>query len=63
LLKWVVILGLILAAAGELSWFHLVAPKLLFLVPLVRFPGFVWLIAVGFLLPKVSRGTPEPSVV
>jgi hypothetical protein len=28
-----------------------------FLIPLVRFPGFVWLIAVGFLLPK-TRGTP-----
>jgi hypothetical protein len=61
--KWVNILGLFLAAAGELSWFHLVAPKLLFLIPLVRFPGFVWLIAVGFLLPKVGRGTPEASVV
>jgi hypothetical protein len=61
--KWVNILGLFLAAAGELSWFHLVAPKLLFLIPLVRFPGFVWLIAVGFLLPKVGRGTLEASVV
>jgi hypothetical protein len=25
--KWVIVLGLILAAAGELSWFHLVAPS------------------------------------
>jgi len=22
------------------------------LIPLVRFPGFIWLISVGFLLPK-----------
>lgn len=51
--KWIVILGLALAVAGELSWFHLVGPGLLFLVPLVRFPGFIWLIAVGFTLPRV----------
>jgi hypothetical protein len=50
--KWVVVFGLLLAAAGELSWLHLAFPKLLFLIPLVRFPGFIWLIAVGFLLPK-----------
>jgi hypothetical protein len=51
--KWVIVLGLVLAAAGELSWLHLaVFPHLLFLIPLVRFPGFVWVIAVGFLLPK-----------
>jgi hypothetical protein len=54
--KWLIILGLILAVAGELSWFHLlVFPKLLFLIPLVRFPGFIWIIAVGFLLPKTRR--------
>ncbi|HTD55224.1 MAG TPA: hypothetical protein VK670_07565, partial [Silvibacterium sp.] len=50
--KWIVILGLFLAAAGELSWFHLISPALLFLVPLVRFPGFIWIIAVGFALPR-----------
>jgi hypothetical protein len=53
--RWVIALGLVLATAGELSWLHLAFPKLLFLIPLVRFPGFVWLIAVGFLLPKVRR--------
>ena len=50
--RWVIVFGLILAVAGELSWLNLAFPKLLFLIPLVRFPGFVWLIAVGFLLPK-----------
>jgi hypothetical protein len=50
--RWVIVLGLILAVAGELSWLHLAFPKLLFLIPFVRFPGFIWLIAVGFLLPK-----------
>ena len=50
--KWVVVLGLVLAACGELSWLNLIAPKALFLIPLVRFPSFVWLIATGFMLPK-----------
>jgi hypothetical protein len=37
---------------GELSWFRMVIPSALFLIPLTRFPAFVWLIATGFLLPK-----------
>jgi len=53
--KWVIVLGLLLAAAGEISSLHLALPQLLFLIPLVRFPGFVWLIAVGFLLPTTRR--------
>lgn len=50
--RWVMILGLFLAACGELSVFHLIFPQLLFLIPLTRFPGFIWIIAVGFTLPK-----------
>jgi hypothetical protein len=50
--KWLIAFGLFLAVAGELSWLNLVFPKALFLIPLVRFPGFIWLIATGFLLPK-----------
>jgi hypothetical protein len=62
--KWVIVLGLILAAAGELSWFHLlVFPKLIFLIPLVRFPGMIWIIAVGFLLPKSRRPASAEAVV
>lgn len=51
--KWIVVFGLLLALAGELSWFNLVFPQVLFLIPLVRFPGFIWLIAAGFALPKI----------
>jgi hypothetical protein len=47
-----IVFGLLLAVAVELSWFNLVFPQVLFLIPLVRFPGFIWLIATGFLLPK-----------
>jgi hypothetical protein len=64
--KWIVAFGLVLALAGELSWFHLISPRMLFLIPLVRFPGFIWLIAVGFALPKKRIAAPSrelaPSV-
>src|SRR5262249_53705450 len=50
--RWITGLGLLLAVFGETSWFSLVFPKLLFLIPLTRFPGFLWLIAAGFALPK-----------
>lgn len=36
---------------GELSAVSLVIPKALFLIPLTRFPGFVWMIVAGFTLP------------
>jgi hypothetical protein len=54
--KWIVIPGLLIALCGELSWINLIVPKAFFLVPLTRFPGFVWLIVAGFAMPnKVAR--------
>ena len=53
--RWLVVFGLILAVAGELSWFYFAYPQALPLIPLVRFPGFVWLIAAGFALPKTRQ--------
>jgi hypothetical protein len=50
--KWIAVLGVILAAAGELSVFNFLNPKLLFLIPLTRFPGFIWIVAVGFAMPN-----------
>jgi hypothetical protein len=44
--------GILLAVAGVLSWLSLILPGALFLIPLTRFPGFIWLIAVGFALPS-----------
>lgn len=61
--KWIVALGLLLAIAGELSSFNLVFPKALFLIPLVRFPGFIWLIAAGFMLPKTVTRLSQPIEV
>jgi hypothetical protein len=50
--RWLIVFGLVLAVIGELSWFNLILPQVLLLIPLTRFPGFIWLIAAGFLLPK-----------
>lgn len=50
--KWLVVLGLAIAVLGELSWFSMVFPRLLFFIPLTRFTAFFWLITTGFLLPK-----------
>lgn len=50
--KWIAASGILLAVIGELSWLHLpFFPKFLFLIPLTRFPAFLWLIAAGFALP------------
>jgi hypothetical protein len=50
--RWLVMVGVLIAVAGELSWFEIIFPKLLFLIPLTRFPGFLWTIAAGFWLPR-----------
>jgi len=50
--KWLVVFGIVLAVMGELSALALVIPNALFLIPLTRFPAFIWLIAAGFALRK-----------
>lgn len=59
--RWIVAFGLLLAIAGELSWLNLVFPKALFLIPLVRFLGFIWLIAAGFMLPRAVAHASRPT--
>lgn len=61
--RWVTVAGIVLAVIGELSWFNLLFPKVLFLIPLTRFPGFLWLIAAGFLLPRSVPAGKGPGVV
>jgi hypothetical protein len=56
--KWLIIFGLALGVIGELSFFSLVIPSAVFLIPLTRFPSFVWLIFAGFKLPR-RAGMPE----
>jgi hypothetical protein len=55
--KWLVVSGLALAVIGELSALSLVVSKLIFLIPLTRFPSFLWLIFAGFKLPKTASNS------
>lgn len=55
--KWIVGLGLAVAICGELSWLYFMLPGALPLVPLTRFPGFVWLIAMALVLPRSIEKT------
>jgi hypothetical protein len=64
--KWVVRLGIVVGSFGLLSWFTLIMiPMTVYqavvLIPLTRFPGFVWLIAVGFKLPRASFKPAKPT--
>lgn len=52
--------GLVIAGLGELSTVVLIWPSLAVLLPIARFPGLIWLIAAGFLLPH-RRQRREPT--
>jgi len=54
--RWLVVLGMILAIAGELSSLSLVAYPANFFIPFTRFIGFVWMILVAIFLTR--RSTP-----
>ena len=54
--RWVVVFGIILGVIGEASCLALLSPALTALIPLTRFPGFVWLIIAGWML--VLRNPP-----
>jgi hypothetical protein len=53
--RWLVVFGVILGVAGALSALDLLTHRALFLIPLTRFPGFVWMIVAGFKLPGRAR--------
>ncbi len=59
--RWLMWFGLVLTLTGELSWLSMILPGALFLIPLTRFPAFVWLVATGLLLPKGVAAQPEIS--
>jgi hypothetical protein len=50
--RWLMWFGLAIAAVGELSVLTLIAPVASLSIPLTRFPGLVWLLCVGALLPR-----------
>jgi len=60
--RWVAGMGIVLAVIGELSALSLIVPQALFLIPLTRFPAFVWLIVAGFKLSARPAGTSPDAV-
>ena len=50
--RWVGWTGLMIAAICVLSYLSMIFPEFSMLLPLGRFPGYLWLIAAGFTLPK-----------
>jgi hypothetical protein len=59
--RWLIVLGMIVAVAGELSSLSLIAFPANFAIPVTRYVGFAWLILVGSRLPKTLRRTEAAS--
>jgi uncharacterized protein involved in cysteine biosynthesis len=57
--RWLCWVGLVIAVLAELGILALLVPAFGFTLPVGRFVGVAWLIAIGFLLPhdrhQVSR--------
>jgi hypothetical protein len=53
--RWLAWVGLVVAALSELSFLALLWPGFDLLLPIGRFGGLAWLIAVGFLLPQTRH--------
>jgi hypothetical protein len=54
--RWVVVFGIILGVIGEASCLALLSPAMTALIPLTRFPGFIWLMIAGFMLAARKSG-------
>jgi hypothetical protein len=59
--RWLMVSGLGIAAAAEVSVLTFVAPVFSYLLPLARFAGFAWMICVGALLPKARPAALPPA--
>ena len=59
--RWLVVLGVVVAVAGELSFFSLIAYPANLAIPVTRFVGFAWLILVAVRLPGTLRRTEAAS--
>ena len=65
--RWVMWSGLFVAGAAELSSLSIAFAPAMYLLPLARFTGLVWLVVVGALLPSTRASqtphqAPEPTL-
>jgi hypothetical protein len=51
---------MVLAIAGELSWFSLIAFPANFFIPITRYLGFIWMLSIAIALTK-SRKVAQPG--
>jgi hypothetical protein len=57
--RWMVVLGMIVAIAGELSSFSLIAFPANFFIPITRYLGIIWMLAVAIGLTKETLTIPK----
>ena len=50
--RWMVVLGILVGVTGELSSFSLIAFPANFFIPITRYLGFIWMVAVAVALTK-----------
>jgi len=55
--RWFTLVSLVISVLAVLSPLTMVGESLTALIPLGRFPTLVWLVAIGFLLPKARPQT------
>jgi hypothetical protein len=59
--RWLVVLGMLVAVTGELSWFSLIAYPANFFIPITRYLGFIWMVAAAVALRKDRRVADVPT--
>ncbi|HUD55676.1 MAG TPA: hypothetical protein VMR02_10635 [Terracidiphilus sp.] len=60
--RWIVALGILVALAGELSSFSLIAYPANFFIPITRFVGFIWMLSVAEALTKDRKAAQSANV-
>ena len=60
--RWMVVLGMVVAIAGELSSFSLIAFPANFFIPVTRYLGVIWMLSVAVGLTKGPVAIPETGI-
>jgi hypothetical protein len=50
--RWLTVMGIVVAIAGELSWFSLLAFPANFFIPITRYVGFIWMLLAAVALTR-----------
>ena len=58
--RWLVVLGMLVAIAGELSWLSLIAYPANFFIPFTRYVGFMWMLLAAIKLTRTRRPASLP---